>query len=110
MASFLRKEIRRAIKTVVTILPSGQNVLVTSGSRLWEAVQLSGAAMSDHCGGRARCSVCHVMVLEGGEGLSAMHKDERAQLALIGGSAAKSRLSCQAVLGSHKVTIELVNH
>lgn len=109
MASFLRREIRRAVKTVVTILPLGKTVRIPSGSRLWEALQLSGAVTTEHCGGRARCNVCHVMVVEGGPGLSKMHKDERAQLAQIGGSESRSRLSCQAVLSSHRVTIELVN-
>jgi 2Fe-2S ferredoxin len=51
-----------------------------------------------------------VLVLQGGRGLSKLRKDERERLAQIGGKESQSRLSCQAVLGIHKVTIELVNH
>ncbi len=110
MASYLRTGIRRNAKTWVTVLPFGKTVEMASGARLLDAVLLLGDVITQHCGGRARCGVCHVRVLQGGRGLSKVRKDERERLAQIGGKEAQSRLSCQAVLGNHKVTIEWVNH
>ena len=111
MASYLRTGFRRNAKTWVTVLPLGKTVEMASGARLLDAVLLTGAAIPQHCGGRARCGVCHVLVLQGGRGLSRARKDERERIAQIGGERThQSRLSCQAVLGVHEVTIELVNH
>jgi len=110
MASYLRTGIRRNAKTWVTVLPSGKTVEMASGDRLLDALLLAGDVITPHCGGRARCGVCHVLVLQGGRGLSKVRKDERERLAQIGGRASQSRLSCQAVLGIHSVTIQLVNH
>ncbi|QSA99308.1 2Fe-2S iron-sulfur cluster-binding protein [Methylococcus sp. EFPC2] len=110
MASYLRTGIRRNAKTWVTVLPAGKTVEMVSGTRLVDAVLLTGAELPRRCGGHARCGVCHVMVLHGGRGLSKARKDERERIAQIGGEQSQSRLSCQAVLGRHEVTIELVNH
>ncbi len=110
MASFLRTGIRRNAKAWVTVLPAGKTVEMESGARLLDAVLLAGVVLAQHCGGRAHCGVCHVLVLQGGRGLSKVRDNERDQLALIGGQTPQSRLSCQAVLGSHRVTIELINH
>jgi 2Fe-2S ferredoxin len=110
MSSFLRTGIRRNSKIWVTVLPSGTAVEIESGARLLDALLLAGNVIDRHCGGRARCGVCHVLVLQGWRGLSKVRKNERERLAQIGGKESQSRLSCQAVLGNHKVTIELVNH
>jgi 2Fe-2S ferredoxin len=110
MASYLRTGIRRTTTTFVTVLPSGKTVELASGARLFDALLLAGDVVPQNCGGRARCGVCHVLVLQGGRGLSKVRKDERQRLAQMGGKDSKSRLSCQAVLGNRKVMIELVNH
>lgn len=109
MASYLRTEIRRNATTAVTVMPSGRTVELASGARLIDALLLAGQVLTEHCGGRARCGVCHVRVLEGARGLSKVRRDERQRLTQIGGMEATSRLSCQAILGIHKVMIELVN-
>lgn len=111
MSRFLRTGFRRNGKIWVTVLPVGKTVEMTSGARLFDAVLLTGnSSKREHCGGHARCGVCHVLVLQGGRGLSKVRKEERDWLAQNGGKESQSRLSCQAVLGNHKVTIELVNH
>lgn len=110
MSSFLRTGIRRNGKAWVTVLPLGKTIEIASGARLFDAVLLAGDADTPHCGGRARCAVCLVQVLRGGRGLSKVQKEERDRLAKITGKAAHSRLSCQAVLAGHRVTIELLNH
>lgn len=110
MSGFLRTGIRRNGKASVTVLPTGKTFEMASGTRLLDAVLLTGDVTAQHCGGRARCGVCHVMVLQGARGLSKVRKGESDRLALIGGNTLRSRLSCQAFLGHHRVTIELVNH
>lgn len=110
MASYLRTGSRRNAKASVTVLPSGKTVEVASGARLFDALLLAGNVVTQHCGGRARCGICHVRVLQGARGLSKVRKGERERLAQLGGKESKSRLSCQAFLGNHKVMIELVNH
>ncbi|MGY6217633.1 2Fe-2S iron-sulfur cluster-binding protein [Methylolobus aquaticus] len=110
MSGFLRSSTRRNGKVSVTVLPLGKTFELASGSRLLDAVKLAGDIVTRHCGGRARCGVCHVTVLQGGRGLSKVRKGESDRLALIGGNTLRSRLSCQALLGHHRVTIEWVNH
>ncbi len=110
MSSFLRTGLRRNAKAWVTVLPSGRTVEMERGARLLDAVLLTDVVITQHCGGRARCGVCHVLVLQGGRGLSKVRGNERDRLAQIGGKESRSRLSCQAVLGSRQVTIELINH
>lgn len=111
MSGFLRTGLRRTPTIPVTVLPQGKTVEIASGARLLDAVLLAGVGVKeDHCGGRARCGVCHVLVLQGGRGLSKMRKDESDWLARHGGKEPRSRLSCQALLGNHGVTIQLINH
>ncbi|WP_338457669.1 2Fe-2S iron-sulfur cluster-binding protein [Methylococcus capsulatus] len=91
----------------MTVLPSGKTVEISSGSRLLDAVLLTGDAIVPRCGGHARCGECHVLVLNGGRSLSKIRSDEREKLENMRGTETLSRLSCQAVLGSREITIEL---
>lgn len=109
MSGYLRTGKRRNAKIWVTVMPSGKTVEIASGARLLEAVLATGDEIAHKCGGHARCGACHVLVLRGGRGLSKVRRDERERLAQIEGKETLSRLSCQAVLGSHEVTIELLN-
>lgn len=105
MASFLRREIRRIGKTKVTVLPGGTIVQLTKGSRLWEALPLSGNERVSHCGGKARCRTCRITVIEGGQDLSRVDRRERAQLNEIARGDPHARLACQTVIGIERVTI-----
>ncbi|MGI2324411.1 MULTISPECIES: 2Fe-2S iron-sulfur cluster-binding protein [Methylococcus] len=108
MSGYLRTGIRRNAKVCVTVLPSGKTVEISSGSRLLDAVLLTGDAIVPRCGGHARCGECHVLVRYGGRGLSKIRPDEREKLENMRGTETLSRLSCQAVLGSREITIELM--
>lgn len=110
MASYLRREVRRIGKTRVTVMPSGKVIQLLKGSRLWEALPLSGNERGGHCGGKARCRTCRVKVVEGGHDLSRIDRRERAQLNEIARDDPKARLACQAVLGSERVSIEIVSN
>ena len=105
MASFLRREVRRIGKTMVTVLPSGKIVQLAKGSRLWEALPLSGNERDSHCGGKARCHTCRITVIEGGHDLSRMDRRERIQLDEVARGDLNARLACQTVIGSDRVTI-----
>jgi 2Fe-2S ferredoxin len=108
MSGYLRTGIRRNAKVCVTVLPSGKTVRISSGSRLLDAVLLTGDAIVHKCGGHARCGECHVLVRNGGRGLSKIRPDEREKLENIRGTETLSRLSCRAVLGSREITIEVL--
>lgn len=110
MAGFLRTGKRRNAKTVVTILPSGITVRAASGARLLDTVLSAGFGLAHPCGGRARCGSCHVLVREGCRGLSKIRRDESDRLSRLEGTLLWSRLACQAVLGTHAVTIQLISH
>ena len=110
MSRYLRTGIRRNARIFVTVLPSGKRIEMSSGASLFEAVLLTGDQVAFQCGGRPLCGGCHVIVLEGGRGLSKVRREERERLAQLNGTDVLSRLSCQALLGVHEVTVELVNH
>jgi 2Fe-2S ferredoxin len=110
MAGFLRTEKRRNAKAVVTILPSGRTVRVARGASLLDAVLMAGEGLAHPCGGRAQCGSCHVVIREGCRGLSKIRREELDQLARLEGTMLLSRLACQAVLGTHDVTIQLISH
>lgn len=93
---------------IVTIKPSGKTVDVANGTSLLAAVQSSGEAISHKCDGKAECGSCHIFILEGRKGISRIQAAENARLDTIIGIGSKSRLACQANVGSEDVTIELL--
>ncbi|HYE37573.1 2Fe-2S iron-sulfur cluster-binding protein [Methylocaldum sp.] len=94
----------------MTVLPSGKTVQVASGVNLLEVVLAAGEGIVHQCGGRARCGSCHVLVREGCRSLSKIRREELERLARLDGANVSSRLACQAVLGTHNVTVELISH
>lgn len=94
---------------VVTIKPSGKTVEIPEGVNLLEAVVTAGEAIGHKCQGRGECCDCHVFVLEGRKGISRVGPVENAKLDTLVGIGSKSRLACQATVGSDDVTIEVVS-
>lgn len=92
---------------LVTIQPSGKTVDVAEGASLLDSLAAAGEAIQHKCGGNAQCGSCRIFVHEGRKGLSKMQSAENARLDAIVGVSSKSRLACQARLGSENVTIEL---
>lgn len=82
---------------------------MVSGSRLWDALKLTGMVTDNQCGGNSSCTICHVRILEGAQGLSKMNKAEQLHIQTISGGESRSRLACKAILGSRKVIMEVVN-
>lgn len=93
---------------VVTILPSGKTVDAEQGSRLLDAILAAGENIVSKCGGEAKCGSCHVFVQDGRKSLSKTQRLENEKLDTIVGVGSKSRLACQALLGTENVTVELL--
>lgn len=94
--------------TTLTILPSGKTFEAEAGTSLLAAIIAAGEKLVSKCNGNASCGGCHVYVQEGRKTLSRMTPVENAKLDTIIGVSGKSRLACQAVLGTEPVTVELL--
>lgn len=93
---------------LLTILPSGKTFEAEPGVRLLDAIIAAGEALVSKCGGEAKCGACHVYVQEGRKSLSKAQRLENGKLDEIVGVSSKSRLACQALLGTENVTVELL--
>jgi 2Fe-2S ferredoxin len=94
--------------TTLTIQPAGLTAEVAAGSKLLQAIRAAGGELASKCGGEARCGACHVFVTEGRRSLTRLTAAENAKLDTLVGVGSKSRLACQATLGSEAVTVELL--
>lgn len=94
--------------SMLTIMPSGKTVQAAEGMSILEAILASGEAIPHKCDGKAECGSCHIFVLEGRKGLSKTQRLENEKLDSIVGVGSKSRLACQARLGTEDVTVELL--
>lgn len=92
----------------MTILPLNQSVEATEGMSILQAILAAGINAISKCGGEAKCGTCHVFVHEGRKGLSKVQRLENEKLDSIVGVGSKSRLACQALLGTENVTVELL--
>lgn len=92
----------------LTILPSGKTIDAEPGTSLLKAILDAGEKLISKCGGKASCGQCHVFVQEGRKSLTRTTPDENAKLDTIPGVGSKSRLACQAMLGTENVTVELL--
>lgn len=94
---------------VVTIMPSGKNFDAAEGMSILQAIIASGEESLTHkCEGKAECGSCHIFVLEGRKSLSKTQRLENEKLDTLIGIGSKSRLACQAILGSENVTVEIL--
>lgn len=92
---------------VVTLLPQGKTVEAAEGTNLLAVIQ-GAVEFATKCGGNAKCGQCHVFIQEGRKSLSKTQRAENELLDTIVGVGSKSRLACQAALGSENVTVELL--
>jgi 2Fe-2S ferredoxin len=94
--------------TLLTILPSGKTIDAAPGTSLLQAIRDAGEAMVSQCGGEAKCGACHIFVTEGRKGISRIGPLENGKLDTLVGIGSKSRLACQALLGTEPATVELL--
>ena len=93
---------------VLTIMPSGKTVESAEGTTLLEAILAAGEQITLKCDGGSLCGNCHVFVHDGRKGVSKIQAAENEKLDSIVGVGSKSRLACQARLGTENVTVELL--
>lgn len=93
---------------VLTIMPSGKAFQYSEGMSVLEALLAAGEKIGGKCGGKAECGTCHIFVHDGRKSLTKVQRTENEKLDTIVGVGARSRLACQARLGSEDVTIELL--
>lgn len=93
---------------LLTVQPAGLSAEVPSGMTVLEALLTMGAPITYKCNGKAECGNCHVFVQEGRKSLSKIEREENEKLDSLVGVGAKSRLACQAKIGSEPVVVELL--
>lgn len=92
----------------LTIMPSGKTIEANEGASVLETLLGAGEPIGHKCDGKAECGTCHIYVQEGRKGISRISPEENARLDMIVGVGSKSRLACQARLGTDDATIELL--
>lgn len=92
----------------MTVMPLNKTVEAPTGATILQALIEAGIEQPRQCGGEANCGTCHIFVQEGRKSLSKVQRLENERLDTIVGVGSKSRLACQAVIGTENCTIELL--
>lgn len=92
----------------LTILPSGKTVDADTGTSILAALIAAEEMIEHKCDGNAKCGSCHIYVQEGRKSISRVQPLENERLDSIVGVGSKSRLACQALMGTENVTVELL--
>lgn len=93
---------------LVTVNPSGKSIRMAEGTTVLEAILAAGENGLGKCDGKGQCGGCHVFVHDGRKSLSKIQRAENERLDSIVGVGSKSRLACQAKLGTEDATVELL--
>jgi len=93
--------------TVVHERQSDARLSLAEGETLLEGLLRNGVALAHECGGTLACATCCVVVLQGLESLSPANEDEQDMLERAGARAPGARLSCQVIVGSDELTVEI---
>lgn len=94
--------------------PQGATLHAPTGTSLCEALLDHDIEIEHACEMSCACTTCHVIVRQGFESLNPATEEEEDLLDKAWGLEPQSRLSCQARLGTHDVTVEIprysINH
>ncbi|NBU63302.1 MAG: (2Fe-2S)-binding protein [Chloroflexia bacterium] len=85
----------------ITILPTNQQVTVTVGTRLVNAIEDAGVAIGHRCGGQSKCTTCRVAIQAGEPSTMTEHEHNKLKEREFLG---QYRLSCQIVV-EHDMTV-----
>ena len=91
----------------VTLCPAGAVIEAETGELVIDALLENGIEIEHACEKSCACTTCHVLVREGFDSLNEADELEEDQLDKAWGLEPVSRLSCQAVVGSDDLVIEL---
>jgi 2Fe-2S ferredoxin len=96
------------------LCPQGDEIEVEEGTSICDALLENGIAIEHACEMSCACTTCHVVVKQGYNSMEEPDELEEDMLDKAWGLAPTSRLSCQALVGSQDVTIEIpkytINH
>lgn len=87
--------------------PEGAVFEAETGESVLDAALRNGIEIEHACEKSCACTTCHVLVREGYDSLEAADELEDDQLDKAWGLEPDSRLSCQAIVGTTDLTIEL---
>ncbi|MDR2128812.1 MAG: ISC system 2Fe-2S type ferredoxin [Burkholderiaceae bacterium] len=94
--------------------PQGAQVQANVGDSICEALLEHGIAIEHACEMSCACTTCHVIVREGFDSLNQAEETEEDLLDRAWGLQAQSRLSCQAIVGTQNLVLEIprysINH
>lgn len=83
------------------------SVEVPEGTSILEAAEKVGARVGHVCGGVCACSTCHVYIKQGEASLSDQDDPEMDRLDMAFDVRPNSRLSCQALVGTQDVDVQI---
>jgi len=94
--------------------PNGAEIKADTGTSVCEAMLENGVNIEHACDMSCACTTCHVVVREGFQSLGEMEETEEDLLDRAWGLEPNSRLSCQAILSTKDVVVEIpkysINH
>lgn len=98
----------------VELCPEGTQFQAPAGATLCEALLSNGIGIEHACDMSCACTTCHVVVREGFATLEDPEEAEEDLLDRAWGLEPQSRLSCQVVLSTQPLTVEIprytINH
>ena len=89
------------------ICPEGAVIEVAPGVTICDAALAHGIEIEHACEKSCACTTCHVIVREGFDSLEAADEAEDDLLDKAWGLEPESRLSCQALVGSADLVVEI---
>ena len=89
------------------ICPEGAVVEAESGISVIDAALDNGIEIEHACEKSCACTTCHVIVREGSDSLNEPDELEDDMLDKAWGLEPESRLSCQAIVGSEDLVVEI---
>ena len=92
----------------IEFLSDGKVVTIEEGESVLQASLRAGIPHTHVCGGKARCTTCRILVLDGDEDKLSPRSDQESSLAKKFGFASNIRLACQAYVSEDIKTRRLV--
>jgi 2Fe-2S ferredoxin len=97
-----------------SLCPQGASLVVNPGTTVCEALLENDIAIEHACDMSAACTTCHVVVREGFNSLNELDETEEDLLDRAWGLEPNSRLSCQAIVATQDLVVEIprytINH
>jgi 2Fe-2S ferredoxin len=87
--------------------PAGAEFTTEGRTSLCDALLDHGIEIEHACGKVGACTTCHVIVREGFDSLNPPGEDEEDMLDRAWGLQPQSRLSCQAIVASEDLVVEI---